>query len=68
MSSETREVNAGMEAGFKALAEQLDSLKPGLSKVVTKAFDDAREKQVSITAAEVAEQLKAETELSVRED
>ncbi|WP_258933180.1 hypothetical protein [Nesterenkonia pannonica] len=63
-----REIEAAQDAGFKALAEQLDSLKPGLAKAVTDAMDSARSEQVKITAAEVAEQLEVDSRITAKAD
>jgi hypothetical protein len=59
-----REIEAAQDAGFKALDEQLDSLKSGLAKAVTDPVDKARNEQVQVTAREVAEQLEGDARIT----
>lgn len=60
-SRQTTEILAVVESGFAAMAEHLDSLKPGLAEAVKGAVSEAAEKvrreQVEISAQEVAEEL-----------
>lgn len=68
---QTDEIKAMVTSGITALADQLDSLKPGLAaavkEAVAEAAEEVRREQVEISAQEVAEELEV-TARAAQED